>query len=358
MEIIRGTLSEQINELKKSNNVIVYGCGEAGDNFHTICKYYNIKVEAYVDTYFTGNFQGEKVWNIDELKKNKANTNCDIVICAGPAFEDIKQNIANIIPYSKIYDGGALFDEFISETFNAEPYISFYDKNRDKINEILDMLEDDYSRETFSSYQRYLQTKNVDDLEGYWSYDQYFPEGIYKERKGCFIDAGAYNGKTAREMCERNPALDRVICFEPVKSMLPLIKDKLEKWGIKSKVEVHNTALSSKNGVIKLSESGTGSSISDLGGIVVETEALDKIGLKNVSFIKMDIEGAEMEALKGARNTIIKNCPYLAICIYHRPEDILEIPMYIMSLGIDYKYYIRHHEKNGTELVFYAVHDL
>ena len=69
----------------------------------------------------------------------------------------------------------------------------------------------------------------------------------------------------------------------------------------------------------------------------------------------MDIEGCELRALKGAENSIKKYRPKLAICIYHKYEDILEIPEYLMSLNLNYRFYMRHHTMSVDETVFYAV---
>lgn len=69
----------------------------------------------------------------------------------------------------------------------------------------------------------------------------------------------------------------------------------------------------------------------------------------------MDIEGSELEALKGAVHTIQRDKPKLAICIYHKPEDMTEIPLYIKSLVPEYKFYVRHHSNCWTDTVLYAV---
>lgn len=69
----------------------------------------------------------------------------------------------------------------------------------------------------------------------------------------------------------------------------------------------------------------------------------------------MDIEGSEMEALKGAENTIGKYKPRLAICVYHKPEDIIEIPLKILELNPEYKLYLRHYSYIHTETVLYAI---
>ena len=68
----------------------------------------------------------------------------------------------------------------------------------------------------------------------------------------------------------------------------------------------------------------------------------------------MDIEGAEQNALEGAKDIILRNKPKLAICLYHKPEDLWEIPLYIHSLVPEYKIYIRHHSHTNEETVMYA----
>ena len=78
---------------------------------------------------------------------------------------------------------------------------------------------------------------------------------------------------------------------------------------------------------------------------------------ERVTFIKMDIEGAELKSLMGARNTIIKNHPRLAICAYHKPEDLYELPGYILSLVPEYKFLLRHYCTSQYETVLYAYCD-
>ncbi len=69
----------------------------------------------------------------------------------------------------------------------------------------------------------------------------------------------------------------------------------------------------------------------------------------------MDIEGAELEALQGAKNTIQRFLPKLAICIYHKPKDIIEIPLYIKKIAPRYNLYLRHYSNFHSETVLYAV---
>ena len=74
-----------------------------------------------------------------------------------------------------------------------------------------------------------------------------------------------------------------------------------------------------------------------------------------VTYIKMDVEGAELDALHGAKETILRNHPKLAICFYHYQRDFVEIQKWIHSLVPEYKLYIRHHSFSVNETVLYAI---
>lgn len=87
----------------------------------------------------------------------------------------------------------------------------------------------------------------------------------------------------------------------------------------------------------------------------VRAVSLDSYIEEAVSFIKLDVEGAELETLKGAKNILLRNKPKLAICIYHKKEDLYEIPYYLKRLVPEYKLYIRHYSNFAHETVLYAV---
>ena len=89
--------------------------------------------------------------------------------------------------------------------------------------------------------------------------------------------------------------------------------------------------------------------------VKVQVTAMDEVIKDRVSFIKMDIEGAELRALRGAKYLIQKYKPKLAISIYHKPEDIIDIPNYIVDLVPEYKFYIRQYSYGYCETVLYAI---
>ena len=123
-------------------------------------------------------------------------------------------------------------------------------------------------------------------------------------------------------------------------------------------VEILPYGLWHTSGQLSFQAEGTGSSmIRDDGQNTVEVHALDDVISRDehITFIKMDIEGAELKALQGAQRIIRDDRPKMAISIYHKPEDWIEIPDYIMSLTDGYAYYFRHYENRLMETVFYAV---
>ena len=84
------------------------------------------------------------------------------------------------------------------------------------------------------------------------------------------------------------------------------------------------------------------------------TRTLDSLELSRVDFIKMDVEGAELMALRGGERTIRRDRPKLAISLYHRPEDFFTIPLWINSLELGYRFHLDHYSIHREETVLYA----
>ena len=121
-------------------------------------------------------------------------------------------------------------------------------------------------------------------------------------------------------------------------------------------VHVINGATWNKNEQIHLVENGSSTCITENGSLVIQGYDIDSIvGEEQVTFIKMDIEGSELKALEGAEKTIKRHKPKLAICIYHKPMDVIEIPSYIMRLVPEYKFCIRQYTSRMWETVLYAI---
>lgn len=93
-----------------------------------------------------------------------------------------------------------------------------------------------------------------------------------------------------------------------------------------------------------------------MGGVQVRANSIDNLlGDECVTYIKLDVEGSELRTLRGAINTIKHWRPKLASSIYHKPEDIIELPAFVEDLDMNYKYYIRQYQTRILETTLYAI---
>ena len=191
-----------------------------------------------------------------------------------------------------------------------------------------------------------------------WHGPEYFEEFIKLPKKGgVFIDAGCFDGSNSIEY--RAITKDkrcRIIAFEPSTNNYHKCIENFKLHNIEKNVCLYNKGVWNKKDALCFSYAADGSAISEEGEEKVEVVSIDEvIGQDNVDFIKMDIEGSELEALKGATNVIKKCKPQMAICIYHKPEDILDIPSYILDILPDAKFYIRHKNVYLYDTILYVV---
>ena len=168
-----------------------------------------------------------------------------------------------------------------------------------------------------------------------------------------FVDAGGYDGESSLAFNSWSSGRGSIYLFEPSELSLNIAKEKLKNL---SNVTYIEKGLYSSSTVMGFSNNGTESKISNDGSNQIYVTTLDEyMDEIQPTFIKMDIEGAEYEALIGARKTIRKYKPKLAISIYHKPEDIVEIPELILSMNSDYKLWLRHYSMTWFDTVLYAI---
>lgn len=191
-----------------------------------------------------------------------------------------------------------------------------------------------------------------------YSTDVYFDSSIWQPcADEIFVDAGSYNLYTSSQFAKWCPNYKEIYAFEPDKENYELCKKNLEKYCLQN-VNLINAGLWKEKTTLNFSHQGdlgAGSCLESFGDSLVPVVSLDEILQgKECTLIKMDIEGAEMDALRGAADTIRKWKPRLAICIYHKPTDIIDIPLYIKELVPQYKMKIRHYSTYFFDTVLYA----
>ena len=188
----------------------------------------------------------------------------------------------------------------------------------------------------------------------------YFPADVPPWKAPArFVDCGAYEGDTLEDIRARRFPLAAVAAFEPDPGHLPQLAGTLR--GLVDAAEADSALLwpcavhSCTTSLRFAAGLGTSSGVSAEGNVVVPAVALDDVlsGF-NPTLIKMDIEGAEPDALLGARETIRRHRPGLAVCTYHRPDHLWQIPLLIQGWNLGYRFWLRLHAHSGYEMVLYA----
>lgn len=245
---------------------------------------------------------------------------------------------------------------FPSEKMKKEKQL--FSEHSQEIKEVYDSLEDDRSRFVYETILKYRVKHNWSDLKrsrlGDSPKNQYFvPELPFSDHE-IIVDCGAFTGDTAKFFYKNIPGC-RVIALEPDERNFKLLQ-KLNLEGLKP----IKCGVWSEDTTLNFLDNGGGTlsgTVDSSGNTKIEVKALDHLPeCRSATYIKMDVEGAEMEALKGAEQIIKEKKPKLAISIYHQPQDIFEIPLYIKKLNPDYKLYIHQHDTcRPFDTILYAV---
>lgn len=237
-------------------------------------------------------------------------------------------------------------------------------KQADLIESAFDLWTDDSSITEYLAQLRFRFYLDFDNLPSPVLHDQYFPEDLFKLKNDeVFIDCGAFDGDTVKALLETHlPAFaGQIFALEPDPLNLQHLRDYVFDLDddTRSRMTILPSAVGANCGKVSFESTGTASSVvNQAGSLLIDCVSLDEI-LKNVkpTFIKMDIEGAELDALTGASRLIRENAPILAISVYHRPDDLWRIPLMMASLSSRYQYFLRAHNEEGWDLVCYAVPD-
>ena len=230
-----------------------------------------------------------------------------------------------------------------------------FKNNYSKYNDIYNLLEDLKSKNTFEKIINFKITYDLDFMQGFQNIThlQYFDNLILPNIKNItFVDGGGYVGDTCSQVVKNYPDYKKIYLIEPIAENLRIAKRDL---GYLENIEFIECGLSNKKERLLFNEEKSFSSMYGKGTQKVDVDTLDNIIKEKVDYIKLDIEGAEQDAIEGAKNTIQKYKPVLAICIYHKAEDWYEIPKKVLAIESGYKIYIRHYMEGIFETVMYFI---
>ena len=365
---------QKINLINKSNfdliagdfgkSIILVGAGELGK--HTLKGLLKIGIKPLA---FTDN--NKKLWGtkIDKIK----------VMSPQEAADNFKDNAVFVIT---VYNGSSLLQQmrnlqckFISPFtylflkysdiflpyFNIDvPDVMFSETN--EIQKALNLWADNHSK---TEYIAQFQWRILRDFYAVWNKtptnELYFPKDLWTSiDKEVFIDCGAFRGDTIKNFIGNYDSVcSKIIAIEPDPENYKYLNKFISKLpeNINKKIFTYPTAIGKKSGEISFDISGTvASAINSESDIKVKCSTLDSLceGFEP-TFVKIDVEGAELDVLKGAKKIISKARTIWAVCLYHRQTDLWRIPLYFNKLSDDYLFYLRRYAEESWELILYAV---
>jgi len=348
---------EIITNIRKQKKVIIYGAGNKGQWALLLLSKISIKVCAFLDKNADniGNIDGIPVFRPEtsEFTQKEKEEIYILIVTQKKFYVEIEAKLSelgygNVNPYRCVWYTG-----------DAKTDLNFIANRRDDILNCAKIIEDEKS---FNIYEEsilyYIRgnpyTSIIPEYE-----NQYFPTDVpFRKGYSSFIDCGAYDGDTIEKLYEKKGEIDTLVAYEPsvlkYNALIKRIRDNEGKFA--KNIFTYPCGVYSKLEQFKfVSELWEGGCISEDGKSVIQCIPLEyALAHHAPTFIKMDIEGSEYEALLGAKMIIQRHRPDLAICVYHFLADISRIPLLIHSWNLGYKFYLRSHSDFNEELVMYA----
>jgi FkbM family methyltransferase len=333
--------------------LFIYGAGSYSNDIITFLEKNNIKIDAvFVDDFYVKTAKEcveskYDIFTIDQLRKNYIKFN--VVIGVG----DFKVAI-NKFKNDKQIENLLFFD---SPFYDNSMEYSYILNNIEKFEFTYDLLEDDESKDILVSFLNAKISGEPGNLYDLYNPNSYFVDVLKFNSEEIFLDCGAYDGDTVLEFVKRmNNQYRKIYALEIDESTYPKLLKTIKDNNIVNIQALKIGSWHQKDTLFYKSDTIRTKLTGEQGDLKIEVDTIDSIvGDDAITYIKMDIEGAELMSLKGAEKTIVNYKPKLAICVYHKPEDLITIPQYINSLRSDYKFYLRHHRPISTDTVLYAI---
>lgn len=347
---------EIIDKCRRNNKkVYVLGAGSGGKIVYKGISSLGLEIDGFVvdrDVEICNKeVCGKEVTYIDSIDKGS------LIIIAIREYDEKKIDQIEK-DYLVIYEDFMVFWTLNGEYFDYD----FAKNNADKLHQTYEMLHDQYSKKCMSSFINSKISGKREYLEDVWEKEQYYvPSIIDFSSIDTFVDCGAYDGDSYQSFIEayltntKKNFMGNAILFEADSGNYLKLCQNTEG---DDRVKTYKLGVSSGKGIIKFSDGDdTSSKLSSVGTAEIKVDSLDHIifDQTKIDYIKMDIEGCELDALRGGANIIKKYHPQMAICVYHKKEDLIEIPLYIHYLYDGYIFYLRAHRPWSQELVLYAI---
>ena len=325
------------NYLKETQKpIVLYGMGNGADK---IIKVLNNRGIPFKGVFASDGFVREKIFHgfkvTDFSSLQKEFGDMIVLLCFGSSRPEVLENIKKIARTQELYAPDV-------PVYGDILFCLDYAKNNVKeLKSVYDILCDERSKLTFENTVKYKISGDIKYLfDCEVSEDEPYENFLNLDENEIFMDLGAYRGDTVKDFLSRVKNHQKIYAVEPDrKTFLKLTK---ECEGLEN-TEFLNACISDTDGKRVFNMDSSRGSAVGKGGTEIDCLCVDGILKGNAaSFIKMDIEGEEANAITGAKETILKYKPKMLISCYHRSEDLIEIPKRVLEIRDDYKVYMRH----------------
>jgi FkbM family methyltransferase len=346
------------------SSVAIFGAGPEGQRLAAICQEREIKIAAVVDDdpkKLGVAISGTRVEATSRLAA--LDRAYPVIVATHRALEPVQKALAlgftTVAPFAALQ---VLAPDVFRPHMFYQGWLEDLFENRDQYRGLESELADARSRQVLDAVIQFRLTADPLALlpvleEGRYYRGLYHPTSLFELGPGeIYVDAGAYDGDSVRRFIERvEDRYARILAFEPDPQTYARLKESFAK---EPRVQTFNAGLHRHKAALRFRNDATrGAIFTDDGDCSIDVVGLDDVlAGAPVSYIKMNIEGAEIDALYGARKTIECWTPKLAISVYHRASDLWQIPQIVRELSPRYELYLRQHDGGVIETVLYAIH--
>ncbi len=309
--------------------IVLYGMGNGAEIMMKQLNKYGIKVSGFFasDDFVRGqSFMGHRVMTFRETKEKFPNMIA--LVSFGTQRKEVIDNILSLDCEVYAPEVPVVGDDVFT--------LDFAKDHKAEIEKVYSLLADEQSKKVFEEVILYKLDGKISHLINCQTTQDEMMSLFDFSQNESYLDLGAYNGDTVLDFVNRVNMWKNITAVEPdIKNFRKLIKntENLEN------VVLVNKAISSKSEMISFSTSGGRNS--RVGGEnEIQATSIDDLNT-DFTFIKMDVEGQEAQAIKGAANAISKK-PKMLISAYHRSEDIFKIPLLVHEINPEYRVLLRH----------------
>jgi FkbM family methyltransferase len=313
-----------------------------------------INVEAFVDDYtIEKTFLGRPIIRTSDLPADSVCVSCVVDGRPVTALNRLKSsNVRVAVDYFTLFK---LKPELFEQVSFCDDNQADIENNYENYQWVFDKLADEASRNIFTKVVLFRYTFDLEYMTGMALKinEQYFEEFLELNDKEVFVDGGGFDGSTSLYFFSKVNKCKQVYYFEPSPEMMAVSRQRLSHL---KNITYIQKGLSNKCEKLRFdAEAGSTSRISITGKQEIETTFLDREILEPISFIKLDIEGAEFDAIDGAADHIRRHAPKIAVCVYHHQADFWRIARRILEYNSSYKIYLRHYSEGILETVMFFV---